>query len=65
MIPKVHLFQHLLKTIMVTARNPATHWVFMDESNIGLVKRTLKQAHATTLSKSGIEALLLFVCLHG
>ena len=60
MIPKVHLFQHLLSKIAVTKRNPASHWVFGDEHCIGVVKRMAKAVHATTLSQSALDALHLF-----
>ena len=62
MVPKIHEFQHLVKIIGITKRNPASHWVFGDESNIGLVKAMAKNIHATTLSQRALEALMLFVC---
>ena len=46
--------------IELTGRNPSTHWCFLDEHNIGLVKKALKNAHGGHVSKTGIEALLLW-----
>ena len=61
MVPKVHLFQHLLVSIEVTKRNPASHWVFADEHNIGMVKKMARGSmHASTLSQSALDALHLF-----
>ena len=44
MVPKMHEFQHLVTIIGITKRNPASHWVFADESNIGLVKAMAKMS---------------------
>lgn len=48
--PKHHALQHSLEYAARTKRNPASHYVFIDESFIGRTKRTIQECHPSTAS---------------
>ena len=60
MVPNIHIFHHIVRDIARTRRNPASHWCFLDKSNIGMVKKIARNCHASTLSKRAMECLVLF-----
>ena len=58
MIPKLHKVMHLLRRAAKTRRNPASHWCYGDESNMGTAKKAAALGHKSTTARRVIEVLI-------
>ena len=63
MIPKLHMVIHLLHRAAKTRRNPATHWVYGDESNMGVLKKAVAMHHKSTASLSVVQVMIQLFAL--
>ena len=58
MIPKSHMLIHLVHRAVKTRRNPAPHWVYGDESNIGVMKKAEALSRKSTTSRRVIDIMI-------
>ena len=41
LLPKHHQYGHLIRNVLVSNRNPGSHWCFADERYVGTIKRVI------------------------